>query len=170
MKVFDGLGNMRQLISGNPGGSVVSVLVAFPSNQVAKLALETLVDPRVQDFGNFVFLFIVDLDRKWGFNFTVQNGVGRVGFELGNMKDGVYAAHAGRQLEGDGVGTRAFDDLERSKVFLGELLGRTMSLYKFRKKISFGSDRKLRSRNALTICRDLITFLGVCNRILDLGM
>jgi len=67
-------------IRGDPGGGVVRALVAFPSNQVTKLALQAVIDSGVQDLRDLVFLFVIDFHWRRGFNFAVRNGAGFVGF------------------------------------------------------------------------------------------
>jgi len=161
---------MGKKVRGDPGSGVVGVLVALPSNQITKFALQAIIDSRVQDFGNLVLILIVDFHRRRRCDFAVRNGAGFVGFELRNMEDGVDGAHIGRELDPDGVGTGASDDLVRAKVLLGELLRRSTSLNKLSKKEDFGSDRKLWGRHPVTIRRDLVTLLSFGDRFLDLGV
>ena len=125
---------------------------------------------RVQDFGNLVLILVVNFHRRRRCNFAVRNGAGFVGFELRNIEDGVDGAHIGRELDPDGVGTGASDDLVRAKVLLRELLRRSTSLNKLSKKEDFGSDRKLWGRHPVTIRRDLVTLLSFGDRFLDLGV
>jgi len=157
-------------IRRDPGGGIVRALVAFPSNQVSKLALQVVIDSGVQDLGDLVFLFVVDFHRRGGLDLAVRNGAGFVGFKLRDVEDGVDGTHVFGELDLDGVGTRASDDLVGTKVFLGELLGRSSSFNKLGEEEYFGSDRKLRRRYAVAIRRNLITLLGFSNRVLDLSM
>ena len=80
-----------------------------------------------------------------------------VRLELGNMEHGVDTAHARRELESDGMRAGMSNDLIRSKVFLRELLGGTMSLNELGKEESFGPDRKLGSGFPVTIRGNLIS-------------
>ena len=86
------------------------------------------------------------------------------------MENWVDAAHVRRELESDRVGARVSYNLVETKAFFGELFRRVCGLDKLREEESFGSDRKLGGRYALSICSDLVTFLSFSNHFLDLGM
>ena len=133
VKVSNCVLHVREKVSGYPGGRVVSVLVAFPGDEISNLTFQPVIDPRVEDLGDFVLVFVVDLDWRWWSNFTVRNCAREVRLELRNMKNGMDATHVRRELESDGVGSRASDNLVRTKVLLGELLGRALCLYKLSK-------------------------------------
>ena len=138
--------------------------------QIAELTLQAVVDFGVQDFGNLVLLFVVDFHRRGRFDLTIRNGAGFVGFELRDMEDGVDGTHILGELDLDGVGTGASDDLVRAKILLGKLLRRSPSLYELSEEEDFGSDRKLRGRHAVTIRGNLVTLLSFSDRFLDLSV
>ena len=161
---------MREEIRGDPGSGIVGALVALPSNQVAELTLQAVIDFGVQDFGNLVLLLVVDLHWRGRLGFAVRNGAGFVGFELRDMEDGVDGTHILGKLDLDGVGAGVSDDLVRAKVLLGKLLRRSPSLYELSEEEDFGSDRKLRGRHAVAIRGNLITLLSFSNRFLDLSV
>ena len=85
--------SVREEIRGDPGSGVVCTLVALPSNQVAELTLQAVVDFGVQDFGDLVLLFVVDLHQRRRLDFAVRNGAGLVRFELRDVEDGVDGTH-----------------------------------------------------------------------------
>jgi len=82
----------------------------------------------------------------------------------------VDGTHIGGELDLNGVGTGASDDLVGTKILLGELFRRSTGLNELSKEEYFGSDRKLGSRHTVAICRDLVTLLSFSNRFLDLSM
>ena len=161
---------MGEEICGDPGSRIVGALVALPSNQVAELTLQAVVDFGVQDFRDLVLLLVVNFHRRGRLNFAVRNGAGFVGFKLRDVEDGVNGSHILGKLDLDGVGAGASDDLVRTKILLRELLRRSPSLYELSEEEDFGSDRKLRGRHAVAVRRNLITLLSFSNRFLDLSM
>ena len=103
--------SMGEEIRGNPGSGVVGALVALPSNQIAELTLQAVIDFGVQDFGNLVLLFVVDFHRRGRFDLTIRNGAGFVGFELRDVEDGVDGTHILGKLDLDGVALGAKDNI-----------------------------------------------------------
>ena len=134
---------MREEIRGDPGSGIVGALIALPSNQVAELTLQAVVDFGVQDFGDLILLLVINFHQRRRLDFAVRNGAGFMGFELRDVKDGVDGSHILGELDLDGVGTGASDDLVRAKVLFGKLLRRSSSLYELGEEEDFGSDRKL---------------------------
>ena len=170
MEVRDGVLCMGEEICSNPGGGVISVLKTFPSDQVPESALQPVIDSGVQDLRDLVLILVVDLDRRRGFDFTVGNITGLVRFELGDVEDGMDTAHIGRELEGYGMGAGASDDFVGTEILLRKFLRRSAGFDELCEEENFGSDRKLRSRNPLAVCGNLVTFLSFSNRVLDLRM
>ena len=81
---------MREKIH-DPGSGIVSALIALPSNQVAELALQAVVNFGVQDFRNLVLLLVVNFHWRRRLDLAIWNGTGFVGFELRDVEDGVNA-------------------------------------------------------------------------------
>jgi hypothetical protein len=93
MEVGNSVLGVRKLVGSDPGGRVVRTFVTFPSNQVANLRLEAIVNSGIKDFRNLIFFLVIDLNRGRRFNLAIRNGARVMGLELGNMKDGMDAAH-----------------------------------------------------------------------------
>ena len=96
MEISNSFLSVRELVSSNPGGGIISTLVALPSNQISNFTLEAIVDSGIKDFRNLIFFLVFDLNWGRRLDFTVRDGAREMGFELGDMEYGVDAAHVRR--------------------------------------------------------------------------
>ena len=113
--VFKGVGE-------DPVGRIIGNGVSDPLNVVGKLALAARpVVLRVEDAVDKVFRGAVNDERWWRRLFAILEGVGVLGLQLGDMKDGVNSNSAGEaksKRRRGGLG----DDWERADLLLGELV------------------------------------------------
>lgn len=78
----DELGSVGEETDGFGGDLVRGAFVTLPANGVAKSSvLVAFVKGAVEDLGDFVFVFAIDDDGRWGFFDTVRDGVRSVGLE-----------------------------------------------------------------------------------------
>ena len=93
--VFEGVGE-------NPVRRIIGNGVSDPLNVVGKLALAARpVVLRVEDAVDKVFRGAVNDERWWRRLFAILEGVGVLGLQLGDMKDGVNSNSAGEAKSND---------------------------------------------------------------------
>ena len=115
---------------------VTGALIAGPPDEIEeRTCLAATVDLGVEDFGDLVLLFAVNLDWRWGCGDTLWNGAGDEGLKHGDVIDGVDAPELRRKTECERLGTDLSDDGIGPEVAIGELARR-----------SSGAERRLPSR------------------------
>ena len=90
---------------------VTGALISGPPDEIEEwTCLAATVDLGVEDFGDLVLLFSVDLDRRWRRLDAVGDGVRSGGLELRDVEDGMNGVHGIGKREGEGMGTGLSDD------------------------------------------------------------
>ena len=75
MEVGDSLRSVFEFRGGNPRGFFFGSFVSSPLDEVLQLAFVSSVELGVEDFGDLVFGFAVDVDRRWRWLDAVGDGV-----------------------------------------------------------------------------------------------
>ena len=75
MEVGDGFRGMFEFCGGNPRGFFFGSFISSPLDEVLQLAFVSSVELGVEDFGDLVFWFAVDVDRRRRWLNVVRDGV-----------------------------------------------------------------------------------------------
>ena len=76
VEVRHNFGSVAKLSCWQPGRFFISAFVAFPADQVQQFTQSAIVDFGVQNLGDFVLLFSVNLNRWRRWLNTVGDGIG----------------------------------------------------------------------------------------------
>ncbi len=124
----------------------------------------------VEDLGDFVLGFSVDLDQRGRSLDTSGNGVRSFGLKLGDMEYGVDSPHGFGKTEGEGVSSGLSDDLVRAQKLLRELLRGASGTDELGTDIGVVSDLEVRSWQTMLVGLDLVTGLSFGNMFSECGV
>ena len=74
MEVGDSFRSMFEFCGGDPQG-FFSSFISSPFDEVLQLAFVLLAELGVEDFGDLIFRFTVDIDQRWRWLDAVGDGV-----------------------------------------------------------------------------------------------
>ena len=112
---------MTEFGGGEPFCLLVRTFITEPTYEVEQLTASPSIDFRIEDLGDLVLEFTIDLDWRRRRLRAVRDGIGNGRLELGDMKDWVHSLHGVREAESTRVGTWLRNDFEGPKVLIGEL-------------------------------------------------
>lgn len=139
--------------------AVVFGTVANPTDLVLEtvVGFESRVDAAVENFFDFEFEITVHFNGRWRVIDTIGNGVRSVGFEEGDMEDGMNGFQARREFEASGVGGDLLKNAIWTKTLVIKFLHGSLGLDIARVKPAKVAGVKVGDFLAAVLSRGLVT-------------